>query len=129
MKKHLVAFLSMIGLASSAAPAQAQVLKGSAEKAKSTNESQIKLNKQAAEKNAANAQIQDKRKDKWAKADSEKKAVKADLQIKNSKNEIAIKGAKSDSDKKAAKDNSKERVQMDHSRMPPVTVLVHNNHH
>jgi hypothetical protein len=29
----------------------------------------------------------------------------------------------------AAKDNSKERVQMDHSRMPTVTVLVHNNHH
>jgi hypothetical protein len=112
MKKHLIAFLSMIGLASSAAPAQAQVLKGAAEKAKSKNESQVKQNKQAAEKNAVNAQIQDKRKDKWAKADSEKKTVKADLQVKNSKNESSIKGAKNDADQKAAKD-SKLKLQQE----------------
>lgn len=101
MKKHLVAFLSMFGLAGSAAPAQAQVLKGATDqKAKAKTESQVKLSKQAAERNATNAQIQDKRKDKWAKAGAENKAVKTDLQNKAAKNKSAIKGNKAASESK-----------------------------
>jgi hypothetical protein len=82
MKKHLVAFLSMIGLAGAAAPAQGQVLKGAAEQNKTKTEGKAKWSKQAQEKKAASAQIQDKRKDKWAKVDAEGKASKHENWIK-----------------------------------------------
>jgi hypothetical protein len=89
MKKHLVAFLSMIGLAGSVTPAPAQVLKGSDQASK--KESKIKLGKQAQENKAVQTQIQDKRKDKWAKADAEKKAVKTDLGKKAVKDQSKLK--------------------------------------
>ena len=111
MKKHLVAFLSMIGLAGAAAPAQGQVLKGSDEQ--SRKESQIKHSKQTAEKNATNAQVQDKRKDKWAKADAENKAVKTDLQNKAAKNETWVKGGKNAAEYKAAKDQSNLKLKQE----------------
>jgi hypothetical protein len=123
MKKHLVAFLSMIGLAGSA-PVQAQVLKGSDQPTR--KESQIKQNKQTqennaqkivdksakntAEQNAANAQIQDKRKDKWAKVDAENKAVKLDAQDKSSKNATFIKYNKNTAESKAANNQSKIKL-------------------
>lgn len=118
MKKHLVAFLSMIGLAGVAAPAQGQVLKGSSEGSAAKTESKvkrsklsqenkglqkaatIKLTNAAAEKDASAAQIQDKRKDKWAKVDSEKKAAKANLQKKAAKNDTWVKGEKSTANSK-----------------------------
>lgn len=118
MKKHLVAFLSMIGLAGVAAPAQGQVLKGAGEGSSAKTESKIKRSKQsqenkglqkaatikltnaAAEKDATAVQIQDKRKDKWAKADSEKKAAKANLHYKATKNETWLKGEKSTANSK-----------------------------
>lgn len=50
MKKHLVTFLSIIGLAGPATPVQAQVLKGSGQQSKAEN--QIKQNKQKHEANA-----------------------------------------------------------------------------
>jgi hypothetical protein len=106
MKKHLVALLSMMGLASAAAPAGGQVLKGSDEESKIKNESKIKSNKLKAEKNAANAQVQDKQKDKWAKADAEKKAVKTDLQKKAIKNEAYIKGDKNAAEIKSNKNQA-----------------------
>ena len=90
MKKHLVAFLSMIGLAGSAAPMQAQVLKGS-KNASTKNESKIKASKQSAENKAVQTQIQDKRKDKWAKANAENKAVKTDLENKAAKDQSKLK--------------------------------------
>lgn len=103
MKKHLIAFLSMIGLAGSAAPATAQVLKGTQEKSKLKTESQIKTSKQNAEKTAVKNQIQDKRKDKWAKADTEHKSAKTDLQHKSAKTETWIKGGKNQSEQKNLK--------------------------
>jgi hypothetical protein len=106
MKKHLVAFLSMMGLASAAVPARGQVLKGSDQQSKTKNESKIKSSKLNAEKNAANAQIQDKRKDKWAKADAENKAVKTDLQNKAVKSDAYIKGEKTAAEIKANKNQA-----------------------
>jgi hypothetical protein len=91
MKKHLVAFLSMIGLAGSVSPLRAQVLKGAEEKAKTKTENTIKLTNANKEKNATNAQIQDKRKDKWAKANAENKAVKTDLENKAAKGQSKLK--------------------------------------
>jgi hypothetical protein len=102
MKKHLVAFLSMIGLAGPAVPVHGQVLKGSKEPVK--KESQIKQNKQVQENKAAQTQVQDKRKDKWAKADTEKKLAKSDAEIK---------GEKTAGEKKAVKDQSKLKLQQD----------------
>jgi len=76
MKKHILAFLSMIGLAGAAAPAQGPVIKGAAEQNNIKAAGMAKRSKQAQEKKAASAQIQDKQKDKWAKADAEGKAAK-----------------------------------------------------
>lgn len=111
MKKHLVAFLSMIGLASTAAPARGQGVKGSGQESKIKTESKIKESKLKAEKNAVNAQVQDKRKDKWAKADAENKAVKTDLHYKAAKADTAHKDAKTASEIKA--DKSHTTIKMD----------------
>lgn len=90
-EKHLVAFLSMIGLAGSAGPARAQVLKGADENSKAKTESQIKATKQ----NATNAQIQNNRKDKWKKANTENNAAKNQARIKGEKTAAENKAAKS----------------------------------
>lgn len=91
MKKHLVAFLSMIGLAGSSAPARAQVLKGAEGESKTTTESTIKVDKQ----NATNAQTQNSKKDKFKKANSEKNAVKNETWVKGGKNAAENKAANS----------------------------------
>jgi hypothetical protein len=94
MKKHLVAFLSMIGLAGVAAPAQGPGQKGAAEQSNAKTESKIKLHKQAHEKSAAAIQIEDKRKYKWAKADTEGKAARNENWIKGrtaAKSKLAVK--------------------------------------
>lgn len=116
MKKHLVAFLSMIGLAGTAAPARGQVLKGSDQESKVKTESKIKDSKQKTEKAAVNAQVQDKQKDKWAKADAEQKAVKTDLQHKAAKNDAYIKGEKSAAEIKA--DKNKAAIKMNEKTAP-----------
>ena len=109
MKKHLVAFLSMIGLASTAAPLRAQVVKGDEEKSKTKTESTIKLTN--AQKDATNAQSQ--RKDKWKKANAENNATKTDLNKKAAKNETGVKGVKNDAEVKAHKDSSKLKLKQE----------------
>lgn len=114
MKKHLVTFLSMIGLAGSTAPSQAQVLKGATnEKSKTAAESRMKRSKQNTEANTTQIQMQDKRKDKWAKADAEHKATQANLQNKNAKNETWVKGDKTAAEKKAVKSQSNLKLQQE----------------
>jgi hypothetical protein len=98
MKKHLVAFLSMIGLAGSAVPATSQVLKGSNQVSKTKAESQIKQNKQNAEKSAAAAQ---------------NKAAKTTLQNKATTNETSIKSGKTAAENNAAKNQSKLKLQQE----------------
>ncbi len=71
MRKQVLAFLSMIGLARSATPASPQVLKGSDNTSK---ESTVKDSK-AKQENSANAAIQDKRKDAAAESDAAKDAA------------------------------------------------------
>lgn len=109
MKKHLIAFLSMIGFAGSGAPARAQVLKGADENTKTKTESTIKLTN--AQKNATNAQNQ--RKDKWAKANAENKALKNNLQDKANKNETWVKGGKNAAEIKAHKNESELKLKQE----------------
>ena len=84
MKKHLVAFLSMIGLAGSISPLRAQVVKGDQEKANTKTESTIKLTNANTEKNAST--VNGQRKDKWKKANAQKNATKTETWVKGSKN-------------------------------------------
>ncbi|HLW53757.1 MAG TPA: hypothetical protein VKW06_13035 [Candidatus Angelobacter sp.] len=121
MKKHLVAFLSMIGLAGVTGPVRAQVLKGSDEESKVKTESKIKSSKQLAEKKGANAQIQDKRKDKWAKADAENKAVKADVQHKAVKNDASIKRSKDAAEIKSNKNQANIKMNQKTAPTEPAT--------
>lgn len=75
MKKHLVAFLSMIGLAGAAAPVQAQILKTSGQESKA--ESQIKQDKHKQEKNA----VQKIREYKSTKGASAGNAAKSEVSV------------------------------------------------
>lgn len=100
MKKHLVALLSMVGLAGSASPMHGQVLKSSGQESKA--ESRLKLNKQKQETNAVQkvrelkntkgdaAAI--KHTEKGAKADAQRKSVHSDLQKKTTKTKAGVKG-------------------------------------
>jgi hypothetical protein len=110
MKKHLVALLSMMGLASTVAPVQADALKAANEDTKAKTESKVKLDKQNAEKNAAAADAKQKSSYKWIKADSEKKAIKSGQEIKGEKNAATIKGEKTDAVKKDDKANAAVKI-------------------
>src|SRR5260370_7895637 len=87
MRKQVLAFLSMIGLAGSATPASPQVLKGSANTSKESTVKNSKANPEnnaaagkvvahgAGDKTSANAAIQDKRKDAAAESNAAKDAA------------------------------------------------------
>jgi hypothetical protein len=104
MRKQLIAFLSVLGIAGSNAPSQAQVLKGS-KKAPTKSESTIKLDKAKQEQTAAGAAVTDKH----AKNTAETNAAKTDATIKLNKGATAtqkdaqIKGNKSAAESSAAK--------------------------
>jgi hypothetical protein len=110
MKKHLVALLSMMGLASTVAPVRADALKAANEDTKAKTESKVKLDKQNAEKNAAAADAKQKSSDKWRKADSEKKDLKLNQEIKGEKNAATIKGEKTDAAIKGEKANAAVKI-------------------
>ena len=103
MRKQLIVFLSVLGIAGSNAPSQAQVLKGS-KKAPTKSESTIKLDKAKQEQNAAAAANE---KDK--KNTAETNAAKTNATIKLNKGaattqkDAQIKGNKSAAESSAAK--------------------------
>ena len=101
MKKHLVAILSMLGLAGAAGPARPQVLKGSDQTSKAEN--QLKQDKQTQEKNA----VQKVRGFKSSKGASAGKALKRGLTAKASKQsqeivKVTDKSLKAQTEQKAA---------------------------
>jgi len=106
MKKHLVALLSMMGLATTVAPLHAQVVKGTDEKSNAKTEGKIKSQKQSAEMNAAAVQATQKNSVKYHKADSEMKIVKSDQEIKGEKTAATIKGEKNAAAIKGEKTNA-----------------------
>lgn len=104
MRKQLIAFLSVLGIAGASVPSQAQVLKGS-KKAPTKSESTIKLDKAKQEQTAAGAAVTEKH----AKNTAETNAAKTDAAIKLNKGATAtqkdaqIKGNKSAAENSAAK--------------------------
>ena len=104
MRKQLIALLSVLGIAGSNAPSQAQVLKGS-KKAPTKAESTIKLDKAKQEQTAAGAAVTEKH----AKNTAETNAAKTDATIKLNKGaastqkDAQIKGNKSAAESSAAK--------------------------
>lgn len=104
MRKQLIAFLSVLGIAGSNAPSQAQVLKGSKE-APTKSESTIKGDKAKREQNAAVAAAIEKDK----KNAAETNAANTDANIKGNKSanttqkDAQIKGNKSATESFAAK--------------------------
>ncbi len=105
MRKHWLALLSMIGMAGSTLPAQAQVLKGS--KDESTNKQQkIKASKTAQEKAAAKVELHDK----WKKNAAETNAAASQATIKGEKNASANKATKSAAEIKATKNVVNEKA-------------------
>lgn len=107
MRKQLLAVLSILGIAGSNAPSQAQVLKGS-KKVSTKTESTIKLDKAKQEQNAAAAAAAEKDKKnatgvQAGKTDANIKLHKgADTTVKDS----WIKGNKSAAEKTAATKNA-----------------------
>jgi hypothetical protein len=115
MRKQVLAFLSMIGLAASATPASPQVLKGSdnTSKESTVKDSKAKQENKAAagevvahgagDKTSANAAIQDKRKDAAAESNAAKDAA-------------AHKMRKAGGEQNAAQDVVNEKVGNDRGR-------------
>lgn len=102
MRKQLLAVLSILGIAGSNAPSQAQVLKGS-KKVSTKTESTIKLDKAKQEQNAAAAAAAEKDK----KNATGVQAGKTDANIKLHKGADSwIKGNKSAAEKTAATKNA-----------------------
>lgn len=111
MRKQILAVLSILGIAGSSAPSQAQVLKGS--KNTSTKaESTIKLDKAKQERNAAAAAAAQKDKKNASGVD----AAKADANIKMNKSnvttqkDVQIKGNKTAAEKTAVKTNATQKA-------------------
>lgn len=104
MRKQLIALLSVLGIAGSNAPSQAQVLKGS-KKAPTKSESTIKLDKAKQEQSAAGAAVTEKH----VKNTAETNAAKTDATIKLNKGatstqkDAQIKGNKSAAENSAVK--------------------------
>lgn len=104
MRKQLIVFLSVLGIAGSNAPSQAQVLKGS-KNAPTKSESTIKLDKTKQEQTAAGAAATGKQ----AKNTAGTNAAKTDATIKLDKGATStqkntqIKGNKSTTENSAAK--------------------------
>lgn len=104
MRKQLLALLSMVGLAGSTVPAQAQILKGSKEDS-TKKASTVKNAKSKQETKAAAVQATDKHK----KGAAEAEAAKTAGHIKMNKTEAGAAAAKADTkikiDKNAAAKN------------------------
>jgi hypothetical protein len=104
MRKQLIVFLSVLGIAGSNAPSQAQVLKGS-KKAPTRSESTIKLDKAKQEQNAAAAAANEKDKKNTAETNAAKTnaTIKLNKGAATTQKDAQIKGNKSAAESSAAK--------------------------
>jgi hypothetical protein len=120
MKKHLVALLSMVGLAGTAAPAHAQVLKGS-EPDTTKKESKIKQDKQLQEQKAAQEELQHKHGKgaagsadavaaKVNKSQAEKHAAGGQAQDKQKASDATVKIQKADTEAKVSKNAAEHKA-------------------
>jgi len=115
MRKHVLAFLSIFGLAGSSTPASAQVVKGS-QSANTKSESTVKASKSAQEsgagQGAATLTMRKAGGEQNAVQDEDKKHRNQTLESKTS----TIKGEKNTAEANAAKNDASKKVLIDLSQ-------------